>query len=413
LVDGASGVDIRRVSFDRPAEELMALQEDLATETSRLLREWLGDEVRVRQARASTASAPAWVLVLRAERERKTAEEHGAEGEFETAFDAFARSDSLLSQAARLDTMWVEPHVRLARNDYRRSRMALARQDLHATTSWAERALVDLRSALRLDPNDPRALEIRGTIHYWTWLLNLTPDQEERQRLYDLAKADLERAVEIDPTLASAHATLGHLYSQENLASSILAARRAYEEDAYLDNADVVLWRLYTNSADLEQFTQARRWCEEGARRFPEDWRFTICRLDLMTMPAGEPAIDGAWALLARLDSLDAPPFQRVYGEIVVGGVIGLAGQPDSANRVLLDARSRGDPELDPTQELLSYEAAMRSLMGDEDTAIELQLRYIAANPGHAFRPDEPIGWWWRPLRDHPRFHELVAVPDH
>ncbi len=33
-----------------------------------------------------------------------------------------------------------------------------------------------------------------------------------------------------------------------------LAARRAYEEDAYLSNADVILSRLFYSSYDLGQF---------------------------------------------------------------------------------------------------------------------------------------------------------------
>ena len=33
--------------------------------------------------------------------------------------------------------------------------------------------------ALKLKPGDPDALEIRGSLEYWRWMINLEPDQPE------------------------------------------------------------------------------------------------------------------------------------------------------------------------------------------------------------------------------------------
>ena len=33
--------------------------------------------------------------------------------------------------------------------------------------------------ALSLDPDDPSSLELRGTLLYWRYLLNLIPDEDE------------------------------------------------------------------------------------------------------------------------------------------------------------------------------------------------------------------------------------------
>jgi serine/threonine-protein kinase len=411
LLDGASGTDIHRESFDWPAENLLAIREDLASETALLLREWLGEEVRLRERRAGTTSVPAWVLLQRAERERKTAEALASDEDFEGAFLAFSRADSLLDQAVNQDTAWAEPVALKAQFDYRRSRLSYVMQDLAQTVEWARRGLDEVDHALGIESNHARALEIRGTLRYWTWLLNVTPDPAARDRLFETAQADLERAVQIEPALASAHGTLSHLYYGDDIASAVLAARKAYEEDAYLDNADVILWRLFNGSYDMAQFTQAQRWCDEGARRFSGDYRFTLCQLLVMTMPASEPDVGQAWSALARLDTVSAPEYQRVYAEIIVGGILGRAGLRDSSASVLLRARAKADPQLDPTQELLSYEAAMRVIAGDQDEAIELLKRYIAANPDHAFDPQEEMGWWWRPLQDHPRFRELISAP--
>ena len=94
-------------------------------------------------------------------------------------------------------------------------------------------------------------------------------------------------------TQASAWASLSHLYYQYNdVASAKLAAQSAYEEDAFLSNADVVLSRLFNASYDLEQIPDAVHWCAEGARRFPDDVRFVQCQLRLMVakqVPADVP----------------------------------------------------------------------------------------------------------------------------
>lgn len=421
LIDGASGTDIERQSFGWPADSLLVVRQELATEVSRLLRQWLGEEVRLRQRRTGTESVAAWTLVQRAERLRKEAEARAEGGEAERAFQAFARADSLLTRAATQDSAWVEPVVLRGFNDYRRSRFSFfLLENVPQTARWIEAGLEDAGQALRMEPRNARALELRGTLRYFKWLLDLAPSQEERERLLMDAREDLEQAVEIDPTLPGAYATLSHLhyYQTGDRTAAVLAARRAYEQDPYLENVEEVVWRLFNGSYDLGQFTQARNWCQVGARRFPADYRFTQCQLLMMTTPLVDPDPDRAWELHARLDSLAAPAYQRVYGQIFVGGIIGLAALEqgtdrerlrDSANTVLLDARRRATPEIDPHQELLSYEAAVRSLMGQEELAIDLYKRYLAANPGHAFQPGEEMSWWWRPLQDHPRFDELQA----
>ena len=69
-----------------------------------------------------------------------------------------------------------------------------------------------------------------------------------------------------------------------------LAARRASEADAYLSNADQIIDRLFLASYDLSQFTVAGHWCDEGAHRFPSDYKFVKCKLWLMSTGAGTPS---------------------------------------------------------------------------------------------------------------------------
>jgi hypothetical protein len=71
---------------------------------------------------------------------------------------------------------------------------------------------------------------------------------------------------------------------------------------------------------------------------------------------------------------------------------------------------ARAGPDIDPGQELVGYEAIMRTMVGDEDVAVQQLRRYVAANPDHQFLEVEgDVHWWWRPLRDHPGFATVAA----
>jgi len=262
---------------------------------------------------------------------------------------------------------------------------------------------------VRLSPTDAAALELRGTIHLYGFLQQLASDPTQGAQLLRSARQDLETAVQHDPTRASAYSTLSYLYYQtEDVPAALLAARKAYEQDAYLAVAPDILARLFVGSYDLEQFTQAQRWCLEGNRRFPQDYRFAECRLVLMTTDVAPANIPEAWQLLARLDSTTPLPrrlAEHHRGQMFVGAVLARAGLKDSARHVLVAAR--GGRDVDPQQELLSLEAFGRTLLGEPDQAIDLLKRYVAANPTHTFQRGGDIFWWWRELRKNPRFSQL------
>ena len=408
LVDGQSGAVFGQAGFEKQTDDLLGARDELSEQVALLLRDWLGDQVELRRTRQETESVPAWALYQRGEKARKDAElalEHGDAHAAEAAFD---RADGLLAQAELVDPQWSQPSVLRGRIAYRRARTTLG-ADAHAAVGWIESGLAHVERALAVKPNHAEALEVRGTLRYLHHLMGVESDPTVDRALFADAQRDLERAVELDPTLPSAHATLSHLYLSSDLASSVLAARRAFEEDAYVENAQAVLWRLVNGLYNFEQFADAQRWCDEGARRFPEDHRFVVCELLLLTTAQRQPDPARAWTLLARLDSL-APGHQAEWehmrGELLVGGVLARAGLPDSARAVLVRARQKSNPQVDPDGFLYSLEAHIRTLLGDEDEAIALLRRFAAVNPNTDFATN----WWWRGLRDHPEFRDLLAL---
>jgi serine/threonine-protein kinase len=409
MIDGLSGAAFERTSVRLPTVEVIALQDSVAEEVSRFLRVRLGEEVRLRESRAGTNSTEAWFLLQRARGELNTASRLVAEGDAMVAWEAYGRADELAVGAAVLDEDWVEPALIRAEAAYRRSRL-LAGEPAEAS-EFAGQAVSRADEALELSPGSARALELRGTANYWVWLLGIEEDPGAREAQLENARADLEDAVAADPTLASAHSTLSHLYYQvDDVPAAVLAARAAYEEDAYLEVADVVLRRLYNGSFDLTQFREARRWCEEGYRRFPDDWNFTSCRLWLMIPEGTEPDPDRAWALRDTLLELTPPEgreFNALLSRLIVGGVLRRAQLADSAEVVLISGR--GDFRVDPEQELMGYEAAIRSVTGDTEGAIDLLKRYVSANAEHRFDVGGNLHWFWQPLSDHPEFRTILG----
>ncbi len=410
LVDGNSGTEFDRAGFELPADDLLAIRDSATRATARLFRERLGEEVRLRELRASTANVDAWSLVQRGERLRKDAERLIESDSTEAGLLIFDQADSVLALAESADPQWIVAPTLRSEIAYRRSRLA---HDQRSTFDWVDVGLAHANRALEIDPNAPRALELRGTVQYWAYLNDREPDPEKARDLLYAAKGDLEKATEVDPTLASAYATLSHLYYQtdDGTTSVVLAAERAYREDAYLTVAQQVLHRLFLGNYDLEQFSQAQRWCNTGAERFADDPRFKECQLWIQTTPIGHPNVEEAWRIWNDMVPEIPEPdreYQSRWAKMIVGGILARAGLADSARSVLESARLT--PDKDPLRELSWLEAYMRVVLGDHDEAIRLLKQFLIANPRDDPGPEAKLYWWWRDLQGHPELNEVRAA---
>ena len=405
LLEGQDGIQLSRESYAWPSEDVALVSSELAAEVGNALREQLGVEVRLRESQAAAPNSAAWLQVARAERAIKAADEALAEGDADAYFGAWDAADEALIQALEAAPEWVEPMVLRAQVAYGPWRYLEGEEQLQAL----DRAVELANEALEAEPDNAAALEQRGTARYARWLLEVD-EEDELDALLASARADLERALRLDSDRASVNSTLSHLYHQvEEPFEAAVAARSAYAQDAFLSVADDILYRLFEASYDLNDHGEALEWCLEGRDRFPENFRFVQCQILAMTMEAAEPDVARGWALLEEMASMmpegeaQSERLQKIV-QTFLGAVIGRAGLPDSADAVL--RRARMSPDLDLSDEQVSMEAAMRSVMGDVDGSIERLERFMLANPGHF--PGEH--WWWRNVATDPRFERLRAV---
>ncbi len=130
-----------------------------------------------------------------------------------------------------------------------------------------------------------------------------------------------------------------------------------------------------------------------------------------MTSEAEAPDVAKAWRLVGQLGELTPPQrweFGSLKAQMAVAAVLARDRSVDSARRVL--ARSRGNPKLDPAQELLYLEAFVRTLLGDRDDALQLLKRYVAANPERRVELAKDSQWWFRDLRNDLRYRQLAGT---
>jgi len=411
FVDGNSGADLERKTFEHSKGDVLAMRDSIASEVARFLRQRVGEEVRLRETRLGTQSAAAWTIVQRAEKLMKDGAAQAANGDSTASHRSFARADSLLSQAESVDPQWLDPITR-------RSAVALARvratSDPLEAKPWIDRGIADAKRALARDPKNADALEMMGTLRYQTWFLQLASTPQEASALLDSAQAQLERAVAQDPSRAQAWNILSEVYQQkDNIIEAKVAARRAYEADAFLSGTEGVLWRLYATSYDLNQLPDAVKYCNEGAQRFPSHRLFARCKLWLFTTRAVPPDIDAAEREYERMRQLTpAKQWERGQHEakMLVAATIARSGNQDSARKLLRAARP--DSRTDPQGSLAGVEAFIWTLIGtpqDTTEAIEVLKRFLSANPLHRQYYAESSSWWWQGLKNDPRFIRLVG----
>jgi tetratricopeptide (TPR) repeat protein len=318
-------------------------------------------------------------------------------------------ADSLLARAESVDEGWLEPIVLRGwvAHDRARSRATTAGQ-----IQWYERAVAHADRALRRDPQHAAALELRGRMRY---RLRELSDAAEAERLLELATADLRAAVAVDSSRALAWITLSDLMRQTGrFVEADRAAKRALKADAFLREAEFVVYQLYQTQLELEDLAAADDWCAEARRRFPETYWPWSCGIFLMALPGGpSPDLEKLSAYFESFERAVPSARRDLFRPLVrmhLAAVLARAGRTDSARAVMSAARGEAEAAEppDPLRRVLYQEAYVRLLLGEPDSALVLLGQYLELNPQRRGYIAED--WLWRSLRNEPRFEALVRT---
>ncbi len=404
LIDPETGRQLDSKQIEPASGDVLAVRGRLAEQVALVLRERLGQEIQLRDLRSGTRDAGAWVLVWRAQQLRDDARTLFHAADSRTAQRTLDAADSLLVLAIERDAEWLDPRVL-------RAWITTDRIDPDDTTGgrtvkrWVPVGLRQVEEVLGRKPDYPPALAIRGWLRLIDWQYNGRADRKE----VDQAERDLRAAaVPGNPSQAFAWAVLSALLVDRGaFEEANLAARRAYDADAFLSDAQTVVFRLYLTSLLMRQWERAAHWCSQGFTRFPEEWLFSFCQLTQLYMPGPTtPDVARGWRLVGQLDTLVPPSARPVFKprwRMMMAAVLARAGLTDSARRTIRAARKSdsGDSQLD------FYEAGARARLGDNDDAVRLIGRYLKASPeAKAFIKRDPE---FEPLWGDARFQGLVA----
>ncbi|MGH7470529.1 MAG: hypothetical protein ACRENP_21500 [Longimicrobiales bacterium] len=415
LTKAATGKQFNSTSMERPRSEIFALQDELADTVAVFLRKAIGAELGDLRLRMGTESVRAWELVQLSTQAAGGADVFVKSSDLTGASRALTEADSLLKQAETVDANWIEPVIRRGWLAYRQSRLVGMNRDGYVR--WIDQGLQHADRALARDTASADARELRATLIYWRYLLNLVGSPADAIKLRDEAESGFRAAIAFDANRASALTSLSHLLQNKGeLPEAKLKALLAYETDPFLENANLTIWRIFTSSWSLQDAIEARRYCQEGARRFPADFRFRQCQLMAYALPGDAPDLTNAWALVNEFAEQSPPQVRdvnRQRGYVYVAMGLARAGKTDSARVVL--QKVRAGPDIDPVREVALLESIARTFMGDKEEAVRQLTVYFAASPGtlDGYRNDANRGqliWYHQPLLEEPRFRSLVGL---
>ncbi|MGH7462460.1 MAG: hypothetical protein ACREMA_15725, partial [Longimicrobiales bacterium] len=306
LSSAATGKQFNSTRLERPRSEIFALQDQLADTVAVFLRRAIGAELGDVRLRMGTQSVKAWELVQQSAQAASGADVFLKSSDLNGASRSLTEADSILKQAESADPDWVEPVTKRGWLAYRQSRLGGMNRD--AYIKWIAQGLEHADRAIKKDTADANARELRATLIYWRYLLNLAESPEEASRLRNEAESGFRDAIARDANRASALTSLSHLLQNKGeLAEAKIKALLAYETDPFLENANLTIWRIFTSSWSLQDVMEARKYCQEGVRRFPADFRFRQCQLMAYALPGDPPDLVNAWTLASEFADMSPP----------------------------------------------------------------------------------------------------------
>jgi tetratricopeptide (TPR) repeat protein/TolB-like protein len=376
----ASGRQTESVSVAGEVPALDETYETLAGTLEVKVREALGRSRGALRTALTSGNPDAQDLADQADQELEMYHRHLDAGDLDAALASLARADRLLGQAAEEDQGWAEPVVRRAWLWHERGVLLLT-TDRAASVAAHRESLAHADAAVARDGGHAEALRLRGLAAIELAATGSSP-KARRLELLERADADLRKSQSRHRNRAEVRYLLAQVKAEQGQLSEALAiARGAYEHDAYFSLSNRVLSQLFDLSFQLSRDAEATAWCEEGRRRFPEEWVFAVCRLTLMGWGPLPPDVRAAHALVEEALAAYPRPFRgalRPHLETLAAAVHVRAGDAAGAREILSLTALAAPPAVHVTA------AGVWLLLGERDEALAQLRRYLARAPGEA-----------------------------
>jgi serine/threonine-protein kinase len=407
--DAQTGSQIDKTQIEQSLGNSLALQDTIARQVSLFLRKRVGQEIQSLTSKIGTNNPAAWEALQRARQTVAEVDALVASRAIPEAKAKVVQADSALAKVEGMDGSWRTPIIERGWLAYTAALRIIRSGPDYAKT--LDGGLAQADRVLKVAPNDPDALELRGALHYLQWLTNLAPNPDAAAALLTSAEADLTAATSGVAQPARAYNLLSHLrINKGQLPEAKLAAENAYRLDPFLTNVDATILRLFLASLDMQMGEEAQKWCAELRTRFPQSYRSVECKLWLYALPAEKkPDMAEVWRTYdeyVKASPANLQEFDKLKGKMMVGIAYLRAGMPDSAKAIA--ASSQGDPSVDPRGETVNLAAIIYAQAGDKDKAISLATRWFAANPNQRATAANDNAWWFKDIRDDPRYKALI-----
>ncbi len=406
--EAASGVQLfAQAQAGLPAAARI-LEADLAERVVRFVRRYVGSEVRRRAVAAETQDTVAREYWSRAMAIIDAVSSPEALSLPSSTADRLAVADSLLGEAIRRDPRWTGPHIARGWAELESASMhgSEGQRDT-ARISAQRRAVAAADAAIRIDPDEPGAHELRGVALVGLWF---EAPSDQADSIGQAAERELRRATALDLNVARAWEALGTYYFfAGRFEEASRAIAQALHADSFLLSEQGILLLQITAKLNLERYADAQQICARGARWYPLELAFMNCQYIILGWSAADlGSARRAWELGSMAEDQASPAQRRdVYRTklLMTAAVLARAGQRDTAVSLLrtFEATRRGAVDLDG---FAADEAYVRLLVGQRDQALALLETFLHNNwsqRGYLVRTP-----WFRSLHGDPRFVALT-----
>ena len=361
LIGAPDGYHLWSKTYDREVKNVFQLEDELARSISEALRPKLVTSAAINLVKPSTASTEAHDLYL--------------QGRFlwqRRTPESLTKAAAYFQQAVELDPTYALAYLGLAD-----ARGLLIEYGSAPSRDMLPKAKEAVRKALELDGSLAEAHAELGflSIYEFEWAT---------------AERELRRAIELKPDDASAHHRYAVLLSVQGRCKEELAQA---EKAQQLDPTSLVISNIVTDS-----FYCARdygRAIEQAKKTLELDPSFALARSYVGLLYIGQGRYVEAVQELEKLQATN-----RYVGDL--GYAYGIAGQREKALRLLsdLDARSRTE-YVTPTARALIYLG-----LGEKEKALSWLEKAVAE--GDWRLRNLKNGPRWDPLRSEPRFTRIL-----